>query len=71
MNPGKGARADRLRMLRHMRTVWNAVNAVRRARAPRPTLLTADCPPRRSNQPDRLGKGYLHLAVPVCSVRSF
>jgi hypothetical protein len=31
-DPGVGARDDRLRMLRHMRQVWNALNAVRRER---------------------------------------
>jgi hypothetical protein len=30
VNPGEGTRADRLRMLQHMRNVWNAVNSVRR-----------------------------------------
>ena len=32
VDPGEGTRADRLRMQRHMRKVWNAFNAARRAR---------------------------------------
>jgi hypothetical protein len=30
VDPGGGTRDDRLRMLRHMRQVWNTLNAVRR-----------------------------------------
>ena len=32
VDPGGGTRDDRLRMLRHMRQVWNALNTVRRER---------------------------------------